>query len=190
MKTARLIACCAGAALTSPQPVGGPPYKKAQVKELLAGTVFDEKELAQLGEMYRRYTTVDFPSIPVERMRDIPETSVFPLFQRVAQMQNDDGSGVIDFGEFVRAMSALSPKSTLEGKLKFVFNLFDMNKTGRLDAPELFQLLRMTMGTSHDDSDLQTICDGFLRRFPEGMDYDTFVQLFDVADINKLTLNL
>ena len=48
----------------------------------------------------------------------------------------------------------------------------------------------MTMGTTHDDRDLQTICATYLKRFPNGMTFETFVQMFDVADLNKVTLNL
>ena len=65
-----------------------------------------------------------------------------------------------------------------------------MNNTGRVEALELFQLLKMTLGTTHSDHDLQGICDAHLARFPNGMTYDVFVNMLDVADLNKLTLAL
>ena len=36
----------------------------------------------------------------------------------------------------------------------------------------------------------QTICDNYIKKFPRGLTFDVFVQMFDVADLNKLTLNL
>ena len=128
-----------GSAQVTPRPTGPGrvPYAPAEAKGLISDTHFDERELAALGEMYRRYTTLERSAIPVERMRDIPETSVFPLFQRVAAMHNTDNSGDIEFGEFVRSMSALSPRATLEEKLQFAFRLFDMNETGRLESLEV-----------------------------------------------------
>ena len=167
-----------------------PPYKASEAAELVEGTVFDKSELPALADMYKRYTTDAARSIPVERMRDIPETSVFPLFQRVAQLHNTDNSGFIEFGEFVKAMSSLSPRATLDEKLHFVFDLYDMNQTGRLESLELFQLLRMMLGLMHDDNDLQSITETYLKRFPNGMNYEAFVQMFDVSDLNKLTLSL
>ena len=79
---------------------------------------------------------------------------------------------------------------TLEEKLRFVFALFDMNDTGLLEALELFQLLRMTLGTTISDRDLQAVCDSYMERFPNGMTFDAFTQMVDVADLNKLTMNL
>ena len=74
--------------------------------------------------------------------------------------------------------------------MKFTFALFDMNGSGRVDPPEVFQLLRMTMGKCHSDNDLQAIVDGFLARFPNGMTYEVFVQMLHVTDLEKLTLSL
>ena len=42
----------------------------------------------------------------------------------------------------------------------------------------------------HDDRDLKAICEMYLQRFPDGLTYDYFVEMFDVADLSKLTINL
>ena len=86
-------------------------------------------------------------------------------------------------------MSALSPRATLDEKLQLVFSLFDNNDTKTIESPELFQLLRMMLGRHHDDADLQAICEKFLSRFPDGLDFDAFTQMLDVSDLTKLTLN-
>jgi len=52
------------------------------------------------------------------------------------------------------------PRASLEEKLRVAFSLFDANGSGRIDAPELFQLLRLMTGRVHDDKDLQAITDG------------------------------
>lgn len=151
------------------EPARQPVYTPDQAAELVRGTYFEERELAALAAMYSQYTTAENNSIPVERLRDIPGTSVIPLFQRVAQRCNTDNGGFIEFSEFVRAMSSLSPRATLEEKLRLLFELFDMNQTGRIESLELFQLLRMTTGYAHDDRDLQTTCDTYLQRFEHGL---------------------
>lgn len=42
----------------------------------------------------------------------------------------------------------------------------------------------------HSDANLQEIVDGYLRRFPNGVDFDVFSQMFDVAELSKLTIDL
>jgi serine/threonine-protein phosphatase 2B regulatory subunit len=157
---------------------------------LLNETLFDDKELKALMAMYTRMVTDPTEEPPVETLRNMPEASTHPLFQRVMQLYNTDNTGFISFSEFVRAMSSLSPRATLEERLKLIFSLFDMNQSGFLESIELFQLLRMMMGTTHDDRDLQAICDMYERRFPDGLTYEVFCDLIDVADVDKLTLNL
>ena len=126
----------------------------------------------------------------VERMRDMPETAAHPLFHRVLQLHNTDNPQRVTFSEFANAMSSLSPRATLEERLRMTFSLFDHNNSGTLDWPEMFQLLRMMLGTTHDDCDLQAICNTCEQRFPEGLDFEAFGELVAVTDVDKLTLNL
>ena len=79
---------------------------------------------------------------------------------------------------------------TLDEKLKFTFSIFDATNNGRIESPEVFQMLRMTMGRAHSDDHLQEIVDNYMQRFPDGMDYETFTKMFNVADLDKLTLAL
>lgn len=126
----------------------------------------------------------------IDDLKDHPSICVHPLIERILELHNLDRSGKISFVEFVTAMRGLSVRSTLDEKLRFTFNLFDMDGSGQLQAPEMFQLLRMMLGRAIDDRDLQEITDTYLKRFPTGCTFDIFCQMFDVSDLNKLTLNL
>lgn len=88
------------------------------------------------------------------------------------------------------ALRALSVRSTLEEKLEFAFSLYDMNGSGVIERSELFELLRMMLGPVMNDAQLQQIVDDYLCRFPAGFTFDIFKQMFDLSDLNKLTLNL
>ena len=162
--------------------------KKDEIAAIAQSTNWDEREIKALGVMYGRY--YEGGDCPVERLRDMPETSSVPLFHRVLQRYNEDHSGLIPFAEFARAMSALSPRATLEEKLELAFGLFDVNDSGRVEASEVFEMLRMMVGTIHDDNDLQSIVDEYMKRFPEGMGLQDFMQMVDVGDLSKLTLNV
>lgn len=159
---------------------------------------------AELNELYKRFqphilrderaTTEAFK--PEMRISDIdslstePAISVHPLIRRVLLNFNQDKSGKVKFSEFAQAMRALSVRATLEDKLKFTFELFDVNGNGTIEPTEMFELFRLMLGRAHDDRDLQAITEAYLRRFPAGFTFDLFCKMFDVSDLNKLTLNL
>lgn len=87
-------------------------------------------------------------------------------------------------------MSVLSGKATLGEKLKFAFNMFDVNENGKIAPSEMFMLFRMLTCRMHDDVDLQQIVDSYLKRFPNGLDFNAFSQMFTISDLAKLTLNV
>ena len=152
-------------------------------------THWDQRELKALHAIYMRYSVGAAP-VPVERLRDIPETATIPLMHRVLTIHNQDRSGLITFAEFARAMSALSPKATLDEKLRFAYACFDMNANGVVDTPEVFQLLRMMHGRTSNDDALQAVVDRVMANHPEGLTYESFRDLLDPSDLSKLTLSV
>jgi hypothetical protein len=48
---------------------------------------------------------------------------------------------VIEFGEFVRALSVFHPRAQLEEKAQFAFKIYDLKGTGFIDKQELKDLL-------------------------------------------------
>jgi Ca2+-binding EF-hand superfamily protein len=173
------------------KPVGISSLSREEKEQLLRETGLDERELQALDIIYSRNVMAGSDTPPVEKLRDLPESSVVPLFQRILQKYNTDHSGMISFAEFARALSSLSPRATLEEKLRFAFSLFDLNGTGTVEAVEVFGLLRLMMGYVHDDRDLQLICANYMRRFPDGaMGFEDFCQMIDAKDLDKLIMNL
>ena len=156
---------------------------------LVQETHFDDREIKTLHAVFVNHSNGS-DTIPVERLRDLPETANVPLFHRVLTFHNVDKSGLISFSEFVHAMSTLSPNATLDEKMRFAFNLFDMNGSGQVEAPEVFQLLRMAMGRSHSDAQLQAGVDQVMSQHPKGLTFAEFAELMDVSDLTKLTLSL
>ncbi|KAF4677899.1 hypothetical protein FOL47_008965 [Perkinsus chesapeaki] len=62
------------------------------------------------------------------------------LVQRMFDLFDTDGSGSIELKEFIIGLSSLSSVSTVD-KVKFAFNLYDLDNSGFLDYGELLQLL-------------------------------------------------
>ena len=171
---------------------------KDQHRELKLTTGFSEQELNALYLMFHPHIlrgneepTPDAVALAdAAELSQAPGITVHPLIHRVLLLHNVDKSGTMTFAEFANAMSALSVRTTLEAKLQFVFDLYDFNGSGTIQATEMFELLRMILGRAHDDHDLWIITQKYLDRFPSGLTFEIFCQMFDVSDINKLTLNL
>ena len=63
-------------------------------------------------------------------------------------------------------------------------------KNGTAKAPEVFNLFKLFTGMQHSDEKLQQIVANVMQRYPKGITFADFEQLFCVADVAKMTLNL
>ena len=60
----------------------------------------------------------------------------------------------ISFLEFVQGLSSLSVSASDEEKLKFAFQIYDMNNDGFISNGELFEVLKMMVGSNLNDTQL------------------------------------
>ena len=65
----------------------------------------------------------------------------------------------IDFKEFIRALAIFSVDGAKEAKLKFAFQVYDIDCDGFISNGELFQVLKMMVGSNLTDVQLQQIVD-------------------------------
>ena len=161
------------------------------MSSLQQNTLFEEKELRVLVDMFKRALAADPASAnsgtaSVEALRDLPETAGYGLFQRALHMQNEDKSGRIRFTEFARAFSSFSPRMTLEEKLQFAFKVFDVDADGRIEEDELFASLRMCLGTAIPCDTLMAMVRKYLVGFPDGLTFPEFAKVIDVNDLHNL----
>jgi Ca2+-binding EF-hand superfamily protein len=77
--------------------------------------------------------------------------------QIIYQMISDldaDGSGQIDFEEFIRLMTARISEKDSKDDIRKVFNLFDDEKTGYISIKNLRRVAK-ELGETIEDTDLQ-----------------------------------
>ncbi|XP_021280271.1 calcineurin B-like protein 1 isoform X2 [Herrania umbratica] len=93
---------------------------------LASQTAFSVSEVEALFELYK--------SISSSVIDDGLISKIFDLFDAKKK-------GVIDFGDFVRALNVFHPNVSQEDKMTFAFKLYDMDGTGFIERNEVKQML-------------------------------------------------
>jgi len=93
---------------------------------------------------------------------------------KMVRQVDADGNGEIDFDEFVGLM--LNAKSSPEDELKQAFNVFDANKSGKIDKNELRQVLKQ-LGWSGDEDLLSEMMKLADVNGDGEIDYEEFVKM-------------
>ena len=82
-----------------------------------------------------------------------------PLVRRVIDVLDKNKDGSISFFEFVHGLNSLSAGASSEEKLRFAFQIYDMNNDGFISNGELFTVLKMMVGANLTDVQLQQLVD-------------------------------
>eukprot|EP01132_Coremiostelium_polycephalum_P006147 gene6147-7657_t len=117
---------------------------------------------SELKKLYRRFQMLDKDgsgTLTTDEFLSIPDLALNPLLERVLQIFDENKDNEIQFSEFVNTLSTLSDKGTREQKLKFLFQVYDMDCDGYISNGELFQVLKMMVGNNLNDIQLQQIVD-------------------------------
>ncbi|KAI3384770.1 hypothetical protein SNEBB_007007 [Seison nebaliae] len=120
---------------------------------------FEPDEIRRLGRRFQKMDKDQSGALSCEEFLAIPELSDNPLVSRVIDIFDADGNGEVDFKEFIEGVSLFSVKGDKMDKLRFAFKIYDMDKDGFIGNGELFQVLKMMVGSNLKDAQLQQIVD-------------------------------
>ncbi|ONH69938.1 Calcineurin subunit B [Cyberlindnera fabianii] len=126
---------------------------------LTEGTNFDSEEIDRLRKRFMKLDKDSSGTISKDEFLSIPGVSSNPLASRLIETFDKDGSGDVDFQEFIAGLSIFSTKGLKEDKLRFAFEIYDMDKDGFISNGELFLVLKMMVGKNLDADQLQQIVD-------------------------------
>ena len=102
---------------------------------------FDSEEIKRLGKRFKKLDLDGSGSLSIEEFMSLPELQQNPLVQRVIDIFDEDGNGEVDFKEFVKGLAMFAVKTTeKEKKLRFMFNIYDMDEDGYISNGELFKV--------------------------------------------------
>merc|ERR1712172_355190 len=121
---------------------------------------FTPEEVARLHKRFRKLDKDSNESLCVEEFLALPELKENPLVQRVVSVFDTNNSGELDFTEFVRGLAMFTTKNVdREKKLRFLFSIYDTDRDGLIRNAELFEVLKMMVGTNLTETQLQQIVD-------------------------------
>ncbi|CAH1262853.1 calcineurin subunit B type 1 isoform X3 [Branchiostoma lanceolatum] len=152
-------------------------------------THFDPEEIRRLGKRFKKLDLDNSGALSVEEFMSLPELQQNPLVQRVIDIFDQDGNGEVDFKEFIEGMSQFSMKGDKNTKLRFAFKIYDMDKDGYISNGELFQVLKMMVGSNLKDTQLQQIVDKTIINADKDGDgkisFEEFCEVVGSMDIHK-----
>lgn len=74
-----------------------------------------------------------------------------PLLKRVIDVLDKDKNGSISFLEFMQGLQNIQASSSDQDKIKFAFELYDVNGDGFISERELYQVLKMSSRDKYDE---------------------------------------
>ena len=112
-----------------------------------------------------------------------------PLVRRVIAVLDKNKDGNISFLEFVQGLNSLSAGASQEEKLRFAFQIYDINNDGFISNGELFTVLKMMVGSNLNDVQLQQLVDRTIIKADEDFDGKISFEEFCKVSLKLVSLN-
>eukprot|EP01025_Chloroclados_australasicus_P030847 TRINITY_DN3103_c0_g1_i11.p3 TRINITY_DN3103_c0_g1~~TRINITY_DN3103_c0_g1_i11.p3 ORF type:complete len:235 (+),score=20.25 TRINITY_DN3103_c0_g1_i11:245-949(+) len=150
----------------------------AQFVKLSEESEFTVQEVVALNEIFVKVSSRNSPTGQItqaEFNEAIVGTMDGNLFMdRVFYLFDKKQTGVIDFEEFVQALSIFHPRTSLLEKACFSFNIFDIDCCGEIKAEDIKQFMGQlfsenTSGIVLSERVIDTIIDNTIRELAKGM---------------------
>ena len=150
---------------------------------------FTAEEISRLSKRFKKLDTDKSGTLSFQEILDLPAIKKNPLAKRIIAVLDHDGSGEIDFKEFVHGMCQFSSHGDRETKLKFAFKIYDMDYDGYITYEDLFQVLKLMVGSNLKDDQLQQLVNRTMRSADVNQDgklsFEEFCKIVGKNDFDK-----
>jgi serine/threonine-protein phosphatase 2B regulatory subunit len=112
--------------------------------ETLSG--FSALHITRLYKRFRRLDRDNKGSISRDELMSIPELAMNPLAPRIVSMFDTRHEELIDFRQFIELLAVFRVDTPRERKMKFAFQLYDIDDDGFITAQDLTEVLTLMVG--------------------------------------------
>ncbi|OHT12044.1 Calcineurin subunit B [Tritrichomonas foetus] len=154
----------------------GSQLSNDQMQEFLANTNFTPKEIQKLLLIYRKiggYGISQTPKIEPEEFVQALKYSNPEIGFLMYKMIDSDGSGTIEFSEFVEGLNAFLPESPLDKKIELCFNVYDDDHGGTISKDEVTKIIMMSTKDNQfiqlDDAHLNLLVDELFEKYDSSL---------------------
>ncbi|OWA50572.1 Calcineurin B-like proteinous protein 1 [Hypsibius exemplaris] len=175
---------------------------KSEVDEIEEETGFTPSQIARL---YNRFTALDKSgsgSLSRADFLRIPELAINPLGDRIVHsFFKGCPDDQVNFRQFIKVLSIFRParrnhdpvKNTWQNKLKFAFQMYDLDEDNKVSVDEILTVLQMMVGVNIPDDQLQSIAERTLQENDKDRDgfitLEEFLTAMETSDVdNRLSL--
>jgi neurocalcin delta len=118
-------------------------FTKSQIKQWYKGFMRD----CPTGELSRKKFLSIYSTL-------FPEGKAGPFYEHVFRTFDEDGSGRIDFKEFLQAISVTQAGKPAD-KLELAFRLYDIDRNGTIDQQEMTDIIKaIYLMTDYDPAEV------------------------------------
>ncbi|KAI0231611.1 Calcineurin B homologous protein 1 [Lamellibrachia satsuma] len=167
----------------------------SEIEEIQKDTSFSQNQIVRL---YSRFTALDKTNKRREDFLRIPELAINPLGDRIVHSFFTGGSeDSVNFRQFMRTLAKFRPikenqvnqLNSREAKLKFAFNMYDLDGDNMISREELLSVLHMMVGANISEEQLGSIADRTIAEADQDGDgligFDEFVKVMEHVDIEQ-----
>ncbi|KAI8874003.1 calcineurin subunit B [Ramicandelaber brevisporus] len=129
----------------------------------LTTIVFTREELQRLHKRFLKLDRDQSGSIDSDEFRSLPAIANNPLADRFIKIFDRDGGGDVDFDEFIAGLGIFSTHGREREKLRFAFNVYDIDQDGFISNGELFIVMKTMVGNNLGEVQLQQVVDKTMR---------------------------
>ena len=166
----------------------GNELSKISPEEISAISHFSEKDIKKL---YNRFVSLDqneSGQLEAHEILGVHDVLSNPVAKRVLTVLDTNKNNKISFTEFLIGVARLTAATDPEARIRFFFDIYDMNSDGVISNGDLFKVLKLMIGRDLADEQLQQLVDRTMRDADKDLDGVLSFDEFKAA-INKVKLD-